>query len=254
MSTVVLLHGLGQSSVEVQNVFGPVVPAGMRVIAPDVRAHGADDRVGAPADFTLPALARDLATRLGAEPPGRLTVIGVSMGAALALRLALDSALPIERLVFVRPAFTADPLPHNLRAFPVIGELLADHGPVEGERHFLGSAVYAETLAESRLGADGLLAQFRSPGAARRAIRLLEIPRSPVFADSPAEAEALDSLAAPTAIVWAPRDPVHPVSVAEEWMARLPDAANLPLPARDDGYATYLAATRAAVARALDWA
>ena len=57
-----------------------------------------------------------------------LTVLGISMGAAIALRLASRKVLPIDRAVFVRPAFTAEPLPDNLSVFPVLAQLLHDHG------------------------------------------------------------------------------------------------------------------------------
>ena len=157
--------------------------------------------------------------------------------------------LPLERAVFVRPAFTDESLPSNLVAFPVIGELLADHGAVEGEAIFRQSALYADVREESRLGAEGLLAQFRSPRAAERARRLIEIPRNAAFGDG----ESLAAITIPTAIVWAPRDPVHPVSAAELWMDELAGAASIPLPARDDGYSEYVATARGGVSAWLGW-
>ncbi|MDO9397037.1 MAG: alpha/beta fold hydrolase [Herbiconiux sp.] len=253
--TVLLLHGLGGSRANSLAMFSPILPPGERVIALDVRAHGDDPRLGEPADLTLPALAADVTAQVRAafsrdaaldEP---LTVIGISMGAAIALRLALDDSLPLARVVFVRPAFTDVPLPDNLAGFPVIGELLADHGAVEGEREFLRTDLYGAVRAESPRAAEGLLEQFRAPSAAERSRRLIEIPRSPAFTD----AESPASIRVPTAIVWAPRDPVHPVSVAELWMDELDGAASIPLPARDDDYAAYVAATRRGTAAWLGW-
>jgi pimeloyl-ACP methyl ester carboxylesterase len=237
-------------------MFSPVVPPGSHLLAPDVRAHGADHRTGPASAFTLDALADDIAARVTAQRAvdGRqtepVTLIGTSMGAAIALRLTLRSLLPIDRVVFVRPAFTDEPLPENLRVFPVIGELLADHGAVAGEQEFVTTDLYRRVLDESRLGAKGLLEQFRSPGAEERAVRLIEIPRSPAFT----EEESLAAVSVPTALAWAPRDPVHPVPVAELWMDELPGAASIPLPARDDGYSEYVEATRAGVAAWLGWA
>jgi len=259
--TVLLLHGLGGDRSSPLDLFGPIVPSGEHVLALDVRGHGTDDRVDPLDGFTLEALTADIAARtrsaqeaagLAGEP---VTVIGISMGAAIALRLALwaetsPDALPIARAVFVRPAFTDEPLPENLRAFPVIGELLADRGPVEGEREFLATELFAQTLAESRLGAQGLLEQFRSPRAAERSARLIEIPRNAAFG----QGDDLGGLELPTAIVWADRDPVHPVSVAELWMDELGGAASIPLPARDDDTGAYTAAARTGVARWLGWA
>ncbi|MGD8168463.1 alpha/beta fold hydrolase [Herbiconiux sp. P16] len=254
--TVLLLHGLGGDREQALSLFAPIVPPDTHLLAPDTRGHGVRDESGPAASFALDALADDIATRVvsARDAEGRsgepLTVIGISMGAAIALRLALRQLLPIDRIVFVRPSFTDQPLPHNLRAFPVIGELLADRGAVEGEKAFLQTSLYADTHAESRLGAAGLLQQFRSPRAAERARRLIEIPRSAAFGSD----DDLSSIDLPLAIAWAPLDPVHPVSVAELWMDELSGAASIPIPARDDGYSEYVAAMRAGVAAWLGWA
>jgi pimeloyl-ACP methyl ester carboxylesterase len=257
--TVLLLHGLGGDREQALSLFGPIVPPGTHVLAPDARGHGTRDENGPPEAFALDALADDILAQVVAarDADGRsgepVTVIGVSMGAAIALRLALalrhSQAFPIDRLVFGRPSFTDQPIPHNLRAFPVIGELLADRGAVEGERAFLQTELYADTRAESRLGAAGLLQQFRNPRAAERASRLIEIPRSAAFGAD----DDLSSIDLPMAIVWAPLDPVHPVSVAELWMDELSGVASIPVPARDDGYSEYVTATRAGVAAWLGW-
>ena len=260
---VVLIHGLGGSGADLLDQLGPIIPSGLPVFAPDVRGHGPtaplDPSLPASA-FSIEALTDDIAARiaewratlLAAQAAEPLTVIGTSMGAAIALRLGMRLGTEpgeLERLVFVRPAFTDVPLPHNLRAFPVIGELLADLGPDEGARVFLGTEVYADTLAESPTAAEALLGQFHSPDAAARSRRLLEIPRSVAFDDT----ESLADIVVPTAIAWAPRDPVHPISVAELWMDELDGAVSLPLPARDDDPAAYLAATRTTLAAHLNW-
>jgi pimeloyl-ACP methyl ester carboxylesterase len=255
--TTLLLHGLGGSPAQPLSLFSPIIPPTETVLAPDVRAHGDDQRVTGPASaFSLEALASDVASRVRSSVgDAPLTVIGISMGAGIALRLALAAAasapdaLAIGRVVFVRPAFTDVPLPRNLLPFPVIGSLLTRLGAAEGERSFRGTALYRQALEESPLGAEGLLEQFRSPSAAARARRLIEIPRSVAFSAS----ESLASIGVPTAIAWAPRDPVHPVSVAEQWMDELDGAASIPLPARDDGYGAYVRATRVGVGSWLGW-
>ncbi|MCS5721609.1 alpha/beta hydrolase [Herbiconiux sp. CPCC 203407] len=253
--TVLLLHGLGGSREDALSMFSPIVPTGTHLVAPDARAHGADVEPSSPSELTLEAMAERIAREVLASQEAAgcagapVTVIGISMGAALALRLALTEALPLSHAVFVRPAFTDESLPSNLRAFPVIGELLADLGAQEGERAFLDTDLYGSVRAESRLGAAGLLEQFRSPFAVERAARLIEIPRSRAFTS----ADDIGALDLPTAIVWAPRDPVHPVPVAELWMDELDGAVSVPLPARDDDYSAYVAATRGGVAEWLGW-
>lgn len=248
MSTL-LLHGLGADRQQPLDLFGPMlVEETGPVVALDVRAHGASPLLGTAPDFTLPALARELASAASAQlPPGEpVTVIGISMGAALAVRIALDELLPVRRAVFVRPAFTSEALAPNLRAFPVIAELLTRLGPAAGVESFRESSLYQEVASASPAGGRGLLAQFTAPDAAARAVRLTEVPRNRAYADV-AELAALAARGVPSLVVAAPRDPVHPVAVAEEWAAGL-GAPVLRVPARDDSQAAQTAALRDGVA------
>ena len=246
--SVVLLHGLGGDRRQPLSLLGPVLGDAASIIAPDVRAHGTSPLMGEPADFTLDALAAEIAAEIAADlPPGPHTLIGISMGAALCLRLALRDDVAVERLVLIRPAFTDEPLPPNLAGFPEMGRLLQQHGPELAEEHYRDTDAYRALLAESPLGAEGALEQFRKPDAAARAIRLIEIPNNVAF-HSAAE---LAPITAPTTIIAAPRDPVHPLAVAELWHAAMPHSTLEVLPARDDGLAAHTAATRAAVARAI---
>lgn len=249
--TVVLLHGLGGESSQPLSLFAPVIPPTITVVAPDIRAHGSSTVVGSASDFSLQNLADEVAVALvdaghGGTP---LTLIGISMGAAIALRLARDPLLDVAEAVFVRPAFTDHGLPANLRPFPVIAQLLVDHGPVEGERLFRQGALFARAAAESPVGADALLQQFWHPLARERARRLVEIPRNRAWGDESEPA----SVTARTAVVAALGDPVHPVAVARQWADLLPDATYAEVPSRDAGYGAQVAATRRAVTKFLGW-
>jgi pimeloyl-ACP methyl ester carboxylesterase len=242
---ILLLHGLGGDRRQPLALLGPALPPGETVVAPDIRAHGASSLIGEPADFTLDALASELVATLPGEP---LTIVGVSMGAAIGLRLALRGDLDVRKLVFIRPAFTDESVPDNLAVFPVIGDLLETSGAERGEEVFRETDLYRELLLASPLGAEGALEQFRKPEAAERAIRLIEIPRHPAFV----AASDLARITAPASVIAAPRDPVHPVDVAELWTDALPNASLSLVPARDESLDDYVAGTRAAVRRALD--
>lgn len=244
----VLLHGLGGTRAQPLSLISPVLPAGAVVHAPDVRAHGASPEIGT--DFSLDTLAAELVPGL---PAGPLTVIGISMGAALALRLAVRGDLEIERLVFIRPAFTDEPLPANLAGFPVMGRLLQSKrslpwasGATRAERAYRRTSLYRALLAESPLGAVGAIEQFRAPDAAARAARLIEIPRNRAFT-----AAELNTVTAPATVIAAGRDPVHPVAIAELWADGLPNAVLERVPARDDSMRAYIAASREAIARGI---
>lgn len=231
--TTLLLHGLGADRRQPLELFGPAVRAvagdDELVIAPDVRAHGGYLTVGEPEDFAIDRLAAEIAdttraqvaeaTRREPEDGTPLTVVGVSMGAAIAMRLVLGDLLPIERAVFVRPAFDHRSLPENLRPFPVIGQLLIDAGPA-GAQEFREREVYQRVADESPAAAKGLLSQFTSSDAARRAMRLVEIPRNRAFAND-AELAGVAARGIRSLVIAAPRDPVHPVATAEHWAGAL---------------------------------
>ena len=246
--TTLLLHGLGADRRQSIDLLSPAVRAASGddelIIAPDVRAHGGFLEVGSPADFEIDRLADELADAvhrqvmdatgetLDASAP--ITVAGISMGAAIALRIALLGLLPIERAVFIRPSFDDRSLPDNLRAFPVIGQLLVDAGP-GGAEEFRERTVFRRVADESPAGGKGLLAQFNAPDAARRAMRLIEIPRNRAFR-SDAELAELAARGIRSLVVGAPRDPVHPLAIAEHWAGALSAPLGM-LPARDDGQA-----------------
>jgi pimeloyl-ACP methyl ester carboxylesterase len=258
--TTVLLHGLGADRRQPLGLFETVIQevAGSDelIIAPDVRAHGGYLAVGEPADFAIDRLAREVCEHVpvamaeaGRGEPAAfdpVTIIGVSMGAAIAFRIALAGLLPVARAVFVRPAFDDRSLPDQLRPFPVIGQILADAGPA-GAAEFEERALYQRIAAVSPAGARALLAQFQAPDAARRAMRLVEIPRNRAF-HTEAELAELTSRGIRSFVVGAVRDPVHPVSVAEQWAGGLRAPMEL-VPGRDDGLAVQTSALRERVGR-----
>lgn len=243
----VLLHGLGGDRKQPLSLIRPVLPEGAVIHAPDVRAHGSSALIGT--DFTLDTLAAELVPDL---PSGPLTILGISMGAALALRLAVRGDLDIERLVFIRPAFTDEPSPDNLAGFEVMGRLLQSKrslpwasGARRAERAYRRTPGFRALQAASPLGADGAIEQFRAPLAVERSPRLIEIPRNAAFT-----ADEISRVDAPATVIAAERDPVHPPSVARLWA----DGLGAPLetvPARDDSLRRYIAESRAAIARAV---
>ncbi len=101
--------------------------------------------------------------RLGFE---RAVVGDISMGAEVALNLALRHPKRAARLGLSRPAWLDSPMPGNLKAYPVVAQLLREHGVELGREHFEGTEEYAE-LERAAPGAGCPLAssQFGRPRA-----------------------------------------------------------------------------------------
>ncbi len=95
---VLLIHGIGDSSDTWRDVM-PGLAKHYRVIAPDLLGHGQSDKPRA--DYSLAAYAngmRDLLSVLGVE---RATIVGHSLGGAVAMQFAYQFPDRCERLVLV---------------------------------------------------------------------------------------------------------------------------------------------------------
>jgi pimeloyl-ACP methyl ester carboxylesterase len=241
---VLLLHGLGGDCAQPWAFLDGGQE--LRRIAPDLRAHGATSYIGPDGSFSFDGLADDVVALLGRlRVTGPVVAAGVSMGAGIALNLAQRYPDRVAALVLVRPAWLDQPLPPNLKAYPLIAGLLREHGPDQGRTRFERSGYYRDVRAESAAGAASLLGQFTAPYAVERAVRLDRMPRSAPVPD----AAALREVQMPALVVGAPRDPVHPLALAEATAAALPAATLRVVRARDEDPPGQLAQIASAVAR-----
>ncbi|WP_188187377.1 alpha/beta fold hydrolase [Nonomuraea sp. SYSU D8015] len=71
------------------------------VLAPDLRGHGASDR---PGEYPLPEMAEDIAALLDHRGMERVTLVGHSLGGAVAYHLAMNHPGRVARLVLEDPA------------------------------------------------------------------------------------------------------------------------------------------------------
>jgi pimeloyl-ACP methyl ester carboxylesterase len=226
---VLLLHGLGGDSAQPWALLDGA--SDRRRIAPDLRAHGVTGHIGPDDAFTFDGLADDVVALLDRmRVTGPFLAIGVSMGAGVALNLAVRWPDRVSALALVRPAWLDRPSPANLTAFPLVADLLRRYGSSAGQARFERSGPYAAVRAVSESGADSLRGQFSAPYAVERAVRLDRMPRSAPVTD----AAVLRQVRCPALVVGARRDPVHPVALAEATAAALPEASLRVVAARDE--------------------
>jgi 3-oxoadipate enol-lactonase len=217
---VLLAHGLTATRRYVLHGSRTLARSGRRTVAYDARGHGESTPSPAgPGGYTYPALVEDARAVLDAEGAARAAVVGVSMGSATALALALEHPDRVSALVVVTPAHRGRPSPD-----PESWDALADaleHGGPEGFLAALEPLPEAERWRPTiRSVVLQRLARHRHPAAVADALR--GIPRSAAF-------DGLDALAgvrAPTLIVGSRDevDPGHPLEVAEAYAARIPGA------------------------------
>lgn len=226
-SPVLMLHGLGGDAGQLWPVAGTDGRADR--LAPDLRGHGCTGLVGDPADLTFPGMAADVAALLRRLHFGPAAVVGVSMGAGVAAALALREPAVVRSLLLIRPAWGETVPPPNLRPLLAVADCLRRYGAA-GRGRFARTGTYTEVAARSPTAAASLLAQFDAADAARRSVRLARMPWSAPFRSY----RELAGVTVPTLVVGAPRDPLHPLALAEQWAAAVPGAVLRTVPARDD--------------------
>jgi pimeloyl-ACP methyl ester carboxylesterase len=242
---ILLLHGLGGDRKQALGLSDGFLDARFAVLAPDLRAHGETLLVGDAEAFSFEALVNDLLALVerleqGSKPT---YLAGISMGAALALRMALADRLDVRGMALVRPAFDDTPTPANLAVMPVIAELLRSSDPAAARKALLASPAYRAIAAVTASGAKSALDQLHKPVALERAIRLAEVPRNVAWRDDC----DLRSLRVPALIVGADRDVMHPLALARRTAALLPDARIVEVTSRDIDPERYDREIRSAV-------
>jgi pimeloyl-ACP methyl ester carboxylesterase len=227
--TVLLLHGLGSDLSQLWDVPTHEAHPSQTLVATDARLHG--HTVGFDTDeLSFTAMAIDSFALLHAIAPShRYSVIGVSMGAGTALKMVQLFPDCISKALLIRPAWTDTPDLGNLAPLTEIGYLLRERGPASGQEAFQSSATYHDLHRISPRAAASALSQFTRPHAVQRARRLIEMPANTPY-DSPA---ALRRVCCRTTVIGALDDPMHPLSIAEEWASHLTGATLEVLPNRD---------------------
>ena len=122
---VLLVHGLGTSSITWGHNIEPLAGAGYTVLAPDLPGHGDSDK---PRSLTCgpeagARLIHDFLDALGVD---RVSIVGNSGGGLIAGLFALDYPLRVDRLVLVASAGLGRDVSWALRmvSVPALGELI----------------------------------------------------------------------------------------------------------------------------------
>lgn len=217
--TVVWGHGLMGSIArerELSEGVDGLEDRGFRVVSYDARGHGASGFTADEEHYTWAAHAQDLLELLRHLEIDRAHVAGGSMGAGVAITLALAHPEVVERLVLVAPPPLADtigPAQQLFGAFATLIETVGLERAVETAMQMPAFAVLEESQPEeyARLR-DWLLSQH--PRAVVFAIRGL-------LGGPPLPKERFHEIKAPTLIVAHPDDPIHPLSSAEKLQAAI---------------------------------
>jgi pimeloyl-ACP methyl ester carboxylesterase len=239
---VIFQHGLCGDARQTTEAFPP--DPRLRRITLECRGHGSSDF---DPDPTLTAFTEDVAA-LAETLGGPLPVAGISMGAAIALRLAASRPGLVSHLILVRPAWdTGAEAPTNLLPNAEVGALLHRLPAEKAREAFLQS----ETAAALREGSpDNLVSLtgfFSREPVSQTAVLLSALSRQPLgVSDADLAAVRLPVMVCGTA-----HDAIHPAALAQRFARAIPDARYVELPPKGQDKAAHLSALHQTIAHFL---
>ena len=162
------------------------------------------------------------------------------MGAAIAARFAIDFPNYVRALVLIRPAWVDASWPENLQVCPLIVQLFEQHGPEGWQNAYDQHPLVQELKQKDPLIVDSMREQFDSQQNIDRRVRLVRVP-----GDCPIqnwkEVESLDTTAL---VIGNDNDLAHPLEMAREWAARLPNARFEQIPSKSESLEQHTQAIR----------
>lgn len=217
-SSVILIHGLMDSAEQWRANLDALAQA-HHVWAIDLIGFGFSSRVTTPT-YSLAMFARSIREFMDAQGTARASLVGHSLGGAIALRFAYDYPDRIEKLVLIAPATFLLPLrpefkiAKHLPFIPraLIGWVMLNRRARERAlREALGDPTQYDTIEIARR-----IRPLHVRGTADALVAMLASPR-----DNHAP---LEHIAAPTLIVWGTRDRAVPRHHIERHARTLPNA------------------------------
>ena len=243
---LVLLHGLGSSTGQFSNLF-ELVDHDIYLLAVTLPAH--DRNVLENSDLELSFeifsdLVIELCDRLGIHSAN---FCGISMGSAIALKVAAKRPDLCNDLIVIRPAWLTERKPKNLQLIGIVGDLFAKHSADKVLELLEASSENKELELDVPGAAQSLRSIVTRPMAELHAPVL-----SAMYNDAPfRRLNELRSIRNAVVVIGTNADPLHPVEFARQTVNALPNARLEILPPRYLDPEAYQAAFLRVVVEAL---
>jgi len=232
-------HGLGATQAQVAEVFP--ASAQFRRITMECRGHGGS-QLGAPDSLSIQQFSDDAVVLLDHLGVRRAVVGGISLGAAIAVRLAVHHPERVSATIIARPAWVNEAAPERLKIYLDVAELLAQYGSEQGLERLQATERYRLVMRESPDNAASMRSFFTREPASTVAL-LSRIP-----AQGPGVTrEQMARLAQPTLVIANEGDYVHSIAMATEVAALIPGAALKIIPSKNSSRDAYVEAFKAAL-------
>jgi pimeloyl-ACP methyl ester carboxylesterase len=237
---VLFQHGLGGDEAQVRANF-PDGPR-FRRITVECRGQGAST-AGSVRPFSIAMFADDVLAAADARGVARFVAGGISMGAAIALRLAIRHPDRVAALILARPAWMQEPAPENMQPYAEVAEWLRRLPPKEARSAFVASPIGERLKREAPDNLASLLGFFDRPDAKLTADLLADIA-----ADGPGVSDAeIAAIDVPTLVIGHGIDIAHPLAYAQDLASRIAGATLAEITPKATDKARHTAEFRAAV-------
>jgi pimeloyl-ACP methyl ester carboxylesterase len=226
-------HGLCGDAAQPGEVFP--IDAPFRRMTLECRGHGLSEPGDASA-FSIATFANDLAEEIEAKGIAPVPLGGISMGAAIGLRLAVTRPDLVSALVLARPAWLAADAPANMRPYAEVGDLLACFPADEARARFDQSETSALLEREAPDNLASLRGFFERAPQTVTASLLSRIAR-----DGPGVTlDQVTRLAVPTLVIGHGHDVLHPFDHAERLAELIPGAELIEITAKGISRSQYV--------------
>jgi pimeloyl-ACP methyl ester carboxylesterase len=237
-------HGLGADRNQPAEVFPTL--GGVRRITLECRGHGQSE-LGDEAKLSIAQFTDDVVALLDHVGIEQAIVGGISLGAAIALRIAALHAERASGLVLARPAWVDEHGPEHLRIYRDVADLLATYGLREGKVRFEALPRLAEVEAVSPDNAASMRWFFDRDNPRSTIALLSRIP-----AEGPGiSRHCMRTLALPTLVIGNDHDYVHTLTTAREVASLIPGATVCEITSKTIDRARYVADFKDALSRFL---
>lgn len=237
---VVFQHGLCGDAGQTQEAFPD--EAGFCRITVEARGHGGS-QPGPLERLSISTFADDIASYIETSLTAPVVIGGISMGAAIALRLAVKRPDLVKALILARPAWVTAAAPDNMAPNAEVGRLLQTLPPDEAKAAFLAGPTGQRLAGEAPDNLASLTGFFaRQPIAVTAALLTAISNDGPGVTD-----EEVSRIAVPTLVIGHDHDVIHPIAYARELAERIPAARFVQITPKTESRTHYVADFRHAM-------
>lgn len=232
---LIFQHGLGADAGQPFEIIGGL--DGFRRVTLECRAQGASE-LGPVDRLSIATFTDDLLALMDYLNITSAHLGGISMGAAIATRLAVRHRERVQSLCVARPAWFDGAAPANMAIFATVAQCMR----TGGREAFVARDAFMTLKVQSPDNAASLLGQFDAPDMAARSALL-----DAVAEDGPdLTAEDYATIRKPVLVVGHGQDAVHPLAMAQDVAAAVPHAKLVEITPKSIDKTAYLADFRLA--------